>query len=80
MIKESARLCKFVEPQILFARLKSLCDQSNVNYFRKLCGMEEIMKTNNPDQIQKLKDSCNSIRAAVLEMEDVYRYVSNFIN
>lgn len=63
----------------MFARLKTLCDISNVKYLQKLCGMDAIKESNDQAKIKKMKVSCNYVRAAVLDMEDVYRYVSYLI-
>lgn len=75
-MKKSFVLSKFKDPQILYARLKFLSNEMNVYYLRKLCGIDVFKKLKNEEMIQNIKKACSKLRASVLDLTEVERFVS----
>lgn len=66
------------EPKQLYYRLKHLCAERELQYLRKLAGAENYQ--NDQDKMRNLYDAVDRLRAAVLDVDDVYQNVSFFLS
>lgn len=77
MIDASGDLAVFKDPNLLFARIKHLSHASNKHYLEKLCG---VRSTDDLETSTKLKEAVSRLRATVLDIADVEKYVRYIFN
>lgn len=75
ILEECDDLKCFKDPYILFLRIKQLSATSNKNYLENLCGKKKATLSNDMEALEVAKIAAAKLRASVLDIADVYKYV-----